>query len=116
MAEIPDKLEYVEEWLDSELRNYVFTKFDPKADAEHVYEFTNSEIGTDTWFDIQLHQYLDRAKLIGLDTSNGRQALGKFVATAMGMLIAAVDKYGELPEPGVPSGGNLDKLLPFGDF
>jgi hypothetical protein len=110
---VPTKtLEYVEEWLDDELRNYVYEKFDLKQDAEHIHQFTNSEIGEDTWWDIQLHQYLDRAKLIGLDNVNGRQALGKYVATAIGMLVAAVDKYGELPHAGVPSGQNLDNLRP----
>jgi len=110
---VPTKtLDYVEDWLDDELRNYVYEKFNEIQDREHVRHFSEAEVGQDTWWDIQLHQYLDRAKLIELNNPNGRQALGKFVATAIGMLVAAVDEYGELPRAGVSSGNNLDDLVP----
>jgi hypothetical protein len=40
----------------------------------------------------------------------------KYVATAIGMLATTVEVYGELPEPGVPSGENLDQLRAFGNY
>lgn len=106
-------LDYVEDWLDDELRDYVYRKFDPAEDVKHLHEFiaANSAAELDeTWWSKQLANYYHRAKILGLENANGRQALGKFVATAIGMLAAAVDEFGELPEPGVSSGDNLNNL------
>lgn len=48
--------------------------------------------------------YLDRAERFGLDTHQGRQALGKAVVAAMHILETAVELHGPMPLPGVPSG------------
>lgn len=97
--------EYVRAWLAGE-RQYTIDKFGIELDNQHV-----SESRTFEWWEQQFDNYLHRAGIFGLDTINGRQALAKFVATAVGMLEAAVRVYGPLPEPGVPSGYNLDTIF-----
>lgn len=88
-------------WLISE-RSYTITKFGTDADRRHTTEWM--EKSGDGWWDQQLDNYLHRAFVLGLDTLVGRQALAKFVSTAAGMLAAAVQVYGPIPEAGVPSG------------
>lgn len=97
--------EYVLNWLEDE-REYQMKKFSVEQDNEHVKAWADN---AEDWWDNQFDNYLHRAYILKLDTINGRQALAKFVATAVGMLEAAVRCYGPLPEPGVPSGYNLDK-------
>jgi hypothetical protein len=48
--------------------------------------------------------YLKRVELFGLDTPQGRQALGKAAVTLIHMLETAVLVHGPMPKPGVPSG------------
>ena len=54
-----------------------------------------------------LDQYYNRARVLGLDTPAGRQALAKYVATAVAMLENVITVHGHLPTPGVPSGENV---------
>lgn len=96
--------EYVREWLRKE-RQYTIQKFGLDADDEH----TNIYVGD--WWEQQLNNYLYRARVLGIDSINGRQALAKFVATGVGMLEACVRKYGPLPIPGVTSGDNLGTIF-----
>lgn len=63
------------------------------------------------WWD-QIVSKLHRASVLGLDTPNGRQAAAKCAAAALALVEAAIAEYGLLPEPGVPSGGNLEVLMP----
>lgn len=91
------------DWLDEE-RVYTIEKFGTDKDRFHVEEFKDAAVGRSTWWEMQLDNYYFRAKVLGLDTPGGRQALAKFVATAVGMLAATIQVYGPLPEPGVPSG------------
>lgn len=108
----PD-FDYCLQWLVYE-REYTLDKFGKDQDQRHVKEFheLRTESSADNWWDQQLENYYHRFQVLGLDTPNGRQALAKFVSTALGMLTAAVQVYGPLPEPGVSSGENLDKLKP----
>lgn len=98
--------EYVRNWLRDE-RGYTLEKFGIDADNEHIKEYN---IGNTQWWDQQFENYLNRVRVLGLETPNGRQAFAKFVATAVGALEAVVRSFGELPEPGVSSGYNLDNL------
>lgn len=92
------------DWLDEE-RVYTLEKFGTDKDRFHVEEFVAREHPIDNeWWTMQLDNYYHRAHVLGIDNPNGRQALAKFVATAVGMLAATVQVYGPLPEPGVPSG------------
>lgn len=106
--------EYVLGWLRDE-RAYQIEKFGLEQDDQHTQEWavlqTANEF-SESWWEKQFENYLGRASVIGLDTPNGRQALAKFVATAVGMLEAAIRLYGPLPEPGVPSGQNPNNLRP----
>jgi hypothetical protein len=86
-------------WLRAELLAQR-TKFSEEDDLRHVTE----GIGTESFWQHQLEMYLHRASVLGLDQLNGRQALAKFVATAAAFLKAVVRVYGDLPEPGHPSG------------
>lgn len=73
-----------------------------KWPAEHQDAITRGE--NDIPWRRWLLQYLDRALLLGLDTPNGKQALGKFVVTAVAMLESVERVHGPLPAPGHPSG------------
>lgn len=99
-------------WLCDE-RQYTVDKFGTEADRQHIEEYQNCDVALSRsagWWSQQLDNYLGRVEVLGLDTPNGRQALAKFVSTALGMLSATVEVFGELPEPGVPSGENLTNL------
>lgn len=48
--------------------------------------------------------YMRRAELVGLDTLQGRQALGKAAVTLLDFCEHAVILHGPMPAPGVPSG------------
>lgn len=99
--------EYVRQWLARE-REYTIAKFGLDLDNLHTREWDyRDEVD---WWNQQFDNYYTRAGILGLDNPNGRQALAKFVATAVGMLEAAVRVHGPLPKPGVPSGENLDLL------
>lgn len=51
-----------------------------------------------------VNDYIQRALLFGLDTPQGRQALGKTCVTLHHMLESCVVAFGPMPKPGVPSG------------
>jgi hypothetical protein len=87
------------DWLSNE-RCYQLNKFGIELDDVH----TKAGIGPETWWWNQLHNYLYRAHVLGLDNVRGRQALAKFVATGMGLLESTVRVYGDLPAPGLTSG------------
>lgn len=55
------------------------------------------------WFDY-IERYLDRARMQGVGTVQGRQALGKALVTTHSMLETSCLVNGAMPEPGVPSG------------
>jgi hypothetical protein len=112
-----DTFDYVMRWLERERFEYQPKKFDYSREGEDQTELRNwltvAQSGIeDTYWDRQLANYYHRAHLLNLETPNGRQALAKFAATAIAMLEATVEVYGELPEPGVSSGNNLDRLMP----
>lgn len=99
-------MSHVLEWLTEE-RNYTLKKFGTDQDREHLIEWHQSMMGNKeeiAWWDAQLENYFYRARVLGLNNENGRQALAKFVSTAVGMLAATVQEYGLLPRPGVTSG------------
>ena len=97
--------DYVLEWLRDE-RDYTAGKYglenDDKMTRERIFGFWADQIGD------RIH----RVQLLGLDTPMGRQAAAKVAATAMMALESVVRVAGELPEPGVTSGENLDDLRP----
>lgn len=83
-------------WLLREMY-YVRTKFPEHVDDEN----TGEGIGDDSWWTRQLNLYWRWAHSDGLDTPKGRQALGKFASTAVGLAISRIRLYG-LPDHPVP--------------
>lgn len=92
----------VERWITEERRLYADQKWDsPGAFAAHVAA-VKSEPPT-TW-DEWAGNYMRRAVLFGLSTPQGRQAMGKTIVTLIDYLESAVNLWGPMPAPGVPSG------------
>ena len=87
-------------WLIRE-RNYQLAKFGVAQDDLHTRTDGLADSG---WWWRQLMNYFHRARVLGLDTANGRQALAKFTATACGLTESVIRVHGPLPEPGYPSG------------
>jgi hypothetical protein len=87
-------------WLIRE-RNYQLAKFGTALDDVHT---SADGVSVEGWWGRQLAMYFHRAGVLGLENANGRQALGKYVATACGMLESVTRVYGPLPAPNVPSG------------
>jgi hypothetical protein len=84
-------------WLRGE-RALQLNEFGPDRDDAHTLE----GLGPDGWWARQLTKYMERARELGLETEPGRQALAKFVATAIALLESSVRLYGWLPAPGIP--------------
>lgn len=96
-----DELYRVLVWLD-EKWSYVAEKFgavvasiwdDIDDDTEFLDEWTR-----------QVMQYIDRAKVFGLDDPRGRQAVAKAAATMLACAGSTIRTRGELPLGGTPSG------------
>jgi hypothetical protein len=86
--------QHVLDWLEGE-EVYARTKWtDEMEDAiKDEDEYTD-------W----VNSYIHRAKVLGLETPAGRQALAKALKTMQGFVESTVRKHGPLPDPGVPSG------------
>ncbi len=89
-------------WYQKELV-YVDNKFDDQRNG-HDEEMRTQGISDESFWFRQIFQYVPRARLMGLDTPNGRQALAKMCMTAIGCLESCLRVHGPLPEPGQPSG------------
>jgi hypothetical protein len=85
-------------WIETEYRKYVRNKFTLEDDKERDLD----------WWQQQFDNYFHRARTLGLDTPGGRQAVGKFAATAVGWFMTVLATEGSVPAPGVASGGNFD--------
>ncbi len=91
----------IERWLKAE-RAYAEAKWEP-ADAAKAHEDAVERAGATMWDDWAWN-YVRRATMFGLDTPQGRQALGKAASTLVHVMETAVDRHGPMPAPGVPSG------------
>jgi len=89
-------------WLLRELF-YVRTRFPEDVDDEN----TRQGIGPDSWWSRQLNIYWIRAHQAGLDTPRGRQALGKFTSTALGLAVSRIRLCGIPPHPRRPTAEEL---------
>lgn len=104
----------VHDWICDERKQYA----DSKWPAENEDAVTRETIGANRPHDDPLHwrfwleQYLSRSLLLGWDTPNGRQALGKYATTVVQMLESVRRVCGELPAPGHPSGEIKQWALP----
>lgn len=89
-------------WYQKEL-DYVDKKFDDQRNGHDHEMFVDGLDDGGFWFR-QIFQYVPRARLLGLNTPNGRQALAKMAMTAIGCLESCIRVFGPLPEPGFTSG------------
>ena len=71
----------------------ILDRFDPDQNDAHTLE------GMDYWED-KMTMYLHRARVLGLDSPQGRQAVAECAATAVGMLASLWRVWG--PPPSQP--------------
>lgn len=90
-------------WLRGE-RALQLKEFGPERDDKHTLE----GLGDESWWSSQLQYYLERARELGIETPGGREALAKFVATAIALLESSVRLYGWLPMPGIRMGQGVE--------
>lgn len=81
-------------WL---LREYYYVR--EKYPKEEDDRATLDGIGDNSWWVRQLDSYWIWAHSYGLDNPKGRQALGKFTSTAMGLAASCIRLYGVPPHP-----------------
>lgn len=98
---VPPEREYIQRWV-AEERAYAHRKFDGQRGG-HDEEMRRGLDEEGFWLR-QIFQYVDRAKMFGLDTFMGRQAMMKCYMTLGGFLESMVRVHGSLPLPGVTSG------------
>lgn len=92
----------VDHWLSQERFLYADEKWaEAEAAAAHLASVRCE--GPTTWHD-WAGNYLLRAAMFSLDSPQGRQALGKAIVTLTHVLETAIEEYGPMPKPGVPSG------------
>lgn len=89
---------HVKLWVELERASYAVKKWE----VDNA-ELQRQVIEDGTWVNFP-HSCLQRAMGMGLDTPQGRQALGKVISTCESLLARAVDFHGPMPKPGTPSG------------
>ena len=73
------------------------------GDAKYPDKTANDQRSDDMWLQF-VSNYLGRAMTLGLDSKEGRRALGKALVTCMDWLESAIRRHGPMPKGGVPSG------------
>lgn len=94
--------DHVRTWIIAERALYADAKWSPPENSA-AHNAAVREQGPTKWSD-WAGNYIKRATMFGLDSPQGRQALGKAVVTLIHVLETAVELYGPMPEPGYPSG------------
>lgn len=91
-------------WIEVERRTYADKKYaEGEGNRNMAIQAMRDEGLGQTWLNF-IGNYQKRAELFGVQTPQGRQALGKMITTLMHCLETAILVYGEMPKPGVPSG------------
>lgn len=99
--------EHLGEWITKERAEYADAdKYDPDGATFRRLSLDIKDFGVTDGGEMLsfIGNYLKRAQLMGVENANGRQALGKCIVTMMAALEHAIVHFGEMPEPGVPSG------------
>jgi hypothetical protein len=104
-----DAREHVRAWLDYERRTYADQKYAPdkpitQALVKDAQDNPHMEADGHQDIDLFIGNYLSRVKMFGLDSLQGRQAMGKLIVTLTDHLERAVSIHGPMPTPGVSSG------------
>lgn len=89
-------------WVAEERAAYAHQKW-ARPGATEAHLAATHGTGPTRWED-WAGDYIKRAVMFGIDTPQGRQALGKAISTLVHFLATAVVEYGPMPKPGVPSG------------
>lgn len=98
---------HVRAWVDLERGKYADNQQDGKfKDGTIGGELRDTLIENANWTDLLafVANYTKRAEMFGLDTEQGRQALGKVLTSATNILEKACEQYGPMPDPGHSSG------------
>lgn len=101
---------HVYAWLQQERSKYADVK---NAEETPMRDVVRKELSVGLSDDVlnMPFNYLKRAQLFGVDTPQGRQALGKAVVTLTHYLETIVEYHGGMPEPGHSTG----EILPWDD-
>lgn len=92
-------------WLTRERNTYADAKWDGNFDDRKRAEVrSDPHITDENWWMDFLPSYWQRARVLGLDTPQGRQALAKLIVTYCSLLECAIEEFGDLPAPGHSSG------------
>jgi hypothetical protein len=103
VSEIEVKVK-LREWIEYERAVHASTKYSEGMDGRKMLvEAMKTEGWGDTWQNFA-GNYLKRVELFGIDTPQGRQAMGKAIVTLMHCLETAMVVHGDLPKPGLTSG------------
>lgn len=100
----------VAEWLHRERAEYADFKYAETTESRHKLVVDLQNYGLSGEWMVFVGNYLKRVELFGLDTPQGRQALGKLIVTLTHALETSVEVCGPMPAPGVPSGELLEWL------
>lgn len=95
------------EWIKREWRAYANDKFGD-VHAKYADDVKVHGFGEDSFYYLQVSNYINRMRTYGLDTPNGRQAAMKVATTYIDFLRVMIDVYGPPPEPGHGSGELID--------
>lgn len=92
----------IRDWVRIERTTYADGKY-AAANHDQIHKAI-AELNYAETLDGFLATYITRAKVLGLDTPAGRQALGKAATTLLDFLEHAVVAHGDMPKPGLASG------------
>lgn len=91
-------------WISEERTKYADRKYETRGkNRDALIKAMKTEGMNGIWL-VHIQNYIGRANTLGLETLQGRQAMGKAIVTMMHCLETAIEEYGPMPLPGVPSG------------
>lgn len=100
MSSSPEARRLVRTWIDLEREAHADVKFSGSNDEIIDALLVGGWAGLESF----VQNYLKRVELFGLETRQGRQALGKAIVTLTDWLERSCDSHGMMPLPGQSSG------------
>ena len=104
---------YLQDWIVRERAHHADVKYEEGNDNRErlraAMETEGFAKGGD--WELFIFNYLSRAQVLGLDTEQGRQQMGKAITTLLHCLETAIEVHGPMPAPGQTS-GNCEPWLP----
>lgn len=94
----------IRQWIVDERAGHADDKW-RVLEAEKVAELVKDpHLDNDGYWLGFVYNYLRRCQLFGMDSPQGRQAMGKLIVTLDALLGSAIVAFGPMPKAGVPSG------------